>query len=60
MLIDLPQQLSKLDNPSLFLDFVPPITPCHSVGNLGFIIGSSLCVTKQISSLSKYLSLPHP
>ena len=52
MLIGLPQQISKISNPSLSLPSNHPITPTDSAHNLGFIFDSSLIFSKQISSLS--------
>ena len=52
MLIGLPQQISKISNPSLSLPSNHPITPTVSARNLGFIFDSSLTFSKQISSLS--------
>ena len=52
MLIGLPQQISKISNPSLSLPSNHPITPTDSARNLGFIFDSSLNFSKQISSLS--------
>ena len=42
MLIGLPQQITKISNPSLSLPSNHPITPTDSAGNLGFIFDSSL------------------
>ena len=52
MLIGLPQQISKIFNPSLSLPSNHPITPTDSARNLGFIFDSSLSFSEQISSLS--------
>ena len=52
MLIILPQQISNISNPSLFLPSNRPITPKDSARNLGFIFDSSITFSKQISSLS--------
>ena len=41
MLIGLPQQISKISNPSLSLPSNHPITPTDSARNLGFIFDSS-------------------
>ena len=51
MLISLPQQISKLSNPSLSLPSNHPITPTDSARNLGFIFDLSLTFSKQILSL---------
>ena len=52
LLIGLPQQTSKIVNPSLSLPTTKPITPSLSAKNLGFIFDSILSLSKQISSLS--------
>ena len=52
MLIGLPQQISKISNPSLSLPSNHPTTPTDSARNLGFIFHSSLTFSTQISSLS--------
>ena len=52
MLIDLPQQISKISNPSISIPSNHPITSTDSVRNLDFIFDSSLTFSKQISSLS--------
>ena len=52
MLIGLPQQLSKIHSPSLFLPPAQPILPCSSARNLGFVFDSSLSFSQQISKLS--------
>ena len=52
MLIGLPQQISKISNPSLSLPSNHPTTSTDSARNLGFIFESSLTFSKQISSLS--------
>ena len=52
MLIGLPQQISKISNPSLSLPSNHLITPTDSARNIGFIFDSSLTCSKQISSLS--------
>ena len=57
MLISLPQQISKISNPSLSLASNHPITPTDSIRNLGFIFDSSLTFSKQISSLSSACTL---
>ena len=51
LLIGLPQQTSKIVNPSLFLS-PKPIMPSLCAKNLGLIFDSTLCFSKQISSLS--------
>ena len=51
MLIDLPQQLFKISNPSLSFPSNPRITITNSARNLGFIFDLSLTFSKQISSL---------
>ena len=48
MLIGLPQQISKISNPSLSLPTNHPITSTDSARNLGFIFDSSLTSSKQI------------
>ena len=50
MLIGLPQQISKISNPSLSLPSNHPITP--TTRNLGFIFDSTFTFSKQFSSLS--------
>ena len=52
MLIGLPQQISKISNPSLSLPSNQPITSINSACNLGFVFDSSHTFFKQISSLS--------
>ena len=52
LLIGLPQQASKIVNPSLSLPSTKPIIPSLSAKNLGFIYDSTLSCCKQISSLS--------
>ena len=52
MLIDLPQQISQISNPSLSLPSNHPITPTDSARKLSFIFDSSVTFSKQISSLS--------
>ena len=52
LLIGLPQQTSKIINPSLSLHNAQPISPTHFAKNLGFIFDSTLFFSKQISSLS--------
>ena len=52
LLIGLPQQTSKIVNPSLSLPTTKPIMPSLSAKNLGFIFDSTLSFTEQISSLS--------
>ena len=52
LLIGLPQQTSKIVNPSLYLHTTKPIMPSLSAKNLGFIFDSPLSFSKQISSLS--------
>ena len=52
MLIGVPQQISKLSNPSLSLPSNHRITPTDSAPNLGFIFDSSPTFSKHISSLS--------
>ena len=52
MLIGLPQQISKISNPSLSLPSNHPRTPTDSARNLGFIFDSNLTFSRQISSLS--------
>ena len=56
MFIDLPQQISKISNPSLSLSLSLPTNPLiahtDSARNLDFIFNSSLTFSKQISSLS--------
>ena len=52
LLIGLPQQTSKIVNPSLSLPSTKPIMPSLSAKNLGFIFDSTLSFSKQISSLS--------
>ena len=52
MLIGLPQQISKISNPSLSLPSNHPITHTDSAHNLGFNFDSSLTFSKYISYLS--------
>ena len=52
LLIGLPQQTSKIVNPSLSLPITKPIMPSLSAKNLGLIFDSTLSFSKQISSLS--------
>ena len=52
LLIGLPQQTSKIVNPSLSLPTIKLIMPSLSAKNLGFIFDSTLSFSKQISSLS--------
>ena len=52
MIIGLPQQLSKLSNPSLSFPSATPVLPCASARNLWFILDSFLSFLKQISQLS--------
>jgi hypothetical protein len=52
LIIGLPQQLAKISSPSLAIPGVPPIQPCTSARNLGFIFDSSLSFTNQISKLT--------
>ena len=52
MLVGLPQQLSKIQSPSLSILSSQPITPSSSARNLGFIFDSSLSFGKQISKVS--------
>ena len=52
LLIGLPQQTSKIVNPSLSLPTTIPIIPSLSAKNLDFIFDSTLSLSKQISSLS--------
>ena len=52
LLIGLPQQTSKIVNPSLSLPTTKPIMPSLSAKNLSFIFDSTLSFSKQISSLS--------
>ena len=52
MLIGLPQQISKISNPSLSLPSNRPMTPTDSACNLGFIFDPKLTFSKPISSLS--------
>ena len=52
LLIGLPQQTSKIVNPSLFFPSTKPIMPSLSAKYLGFIFDSTLSFSKQISSLS--------
>ena len=53
MLIGLPQQISKISNPSLSLPSNHHITSTDSARDVGFIFDSSLTFSKQISSLSR-------
>ena len=48
----IPQQISKISNPSLSLPSKLPIAPTDSAHNLGFIFHSSHTFSQQISSLS--------
>ena len=52
LLIGLPQQTSKIVNPSLSRHTTKPIMLSLSAKNLGFIFDSTLSFSKQISSLS--------
>ena len=52
ILIGLPQQTSKIVNPSLSLPTTKPIMPSLSAKNVSFIFDSTLSFSKQISSLS--------
>ena len=56
MLIGLPQQISKISNPSLSLSSNHPITPTDSARNLSFIFDLSVTFFKQISSISSACS----
>ena len=52
MLINLPQQLSKIYSLSLSLPSAQPILPCSYARNLGFVFDPSLSFSQQISKLS--------
>ena len=52
LLIGLPQQTSKIVNPSLSLPFTQPIMPSLSAKNFDFILDSTMSFSKQISSIS--------
>ena len=52
MFIDLPQQISKISNPSLSLSSNHPITPTDSASNLRSTFDSGITFSKQTSSLS--------
>ena len=60
MLIGLPQQISKISNPSLSLPSNHPITPTNSTRNLGFIFDSSVTFSKQIFISMQCLQLSYP
>ena len=51
-IIGLPQQTSKIVNPSLSLPFTQPIMPSLSANNFGFNFDSKLSFSEQISILS--------
>jgi len=53
LLIGLPQQLSKVSDPTLYMPFNVTITPTNSARNLGVIFDSSLTFLEHISSVSK-------
>jgi len=53
LLIGLPQQLSKLSDPTLLMPSNVTITPTNFARNLGVIFDSSLTFSKHISSISK-------
>ena len=52
MLNGLPQQLSKIHSPSLFLLPAQPILPCSSARNLGFVCYPSLSFSQQFPKIS--------
>ena len=58
MLIGLPQQISKIFNPSISLPSNHPIIPTDSARNLGFIFDSSLIFSKHLISIQS-LQLSH-
>ena len=61
VLIGRHQQRSKLSNPSLSLPSAPPILPCTSSRNLGFIFDSSLICKTNIQAIQHLLLLyPRP
>ncbi len=53
MIIGLPKQLSKLQNPLLLMPDNTTLLPVKSARNLGFQIDSNLTLADQISSLTK-------
>jgi len=53
LLIGLPQQLSKVSDPTLFMPSNETIMPTNSAHNLGVIFDSSLSFSEHISSVSK-------
>jgi len=53
-LFGLPQQLSKLNNPTIHLPNNVILSPVDSARNLGVIFDKNLSLVQHISSISKY------
>ena len=56
LVIGLPQQLAKLNNPSFSIDLNTVLQPASHALNLGFLIDTNLHFDQQISSLSRSCS----
>ena len=56
LVIGLPQQLSKLNNPSFAIDPTTVLQPATHARNLGFLIDNILSFDQQISALSRACS----
>ena len=56
LVIGLPQQLSKINNPALVIDSNTVLQPATHARNLGFLIDSNLTLNQQISALSRTCS----
>jgi len=53
LIFGLPQQLSKLDNPTIHLPNTVILSPVDSVRNLGVIFDKNLSFARHITSISK-------
>ena len=56
LVIGLPQQLAKINNPQLVIDPNTVLAPASHARNLGFLIDNNLTIDQQISALSRSCS----
>ena len=56
LVIGLPKQLAKINNPQLVIDPNTVVTPATHARNLGFLIDNNLTLDQQISALSRTCS----
>ena len=56
LVIGLPQQLAKINNPQLVIDPNTVLAPASHARNLGFLIDNNLTLNQQISALSRSCS----